>query len=102
VSETFGQRVRYFREKRGITGGQLAATVGRSHSMLSAVENGRRQVHVDELVTFADALGVAPSALLGSNEADHYEQGYEAGYMAAVEGMFARLEDLRPSRGGGE
>jgi transcriptional regulator with XRE-family HTH domain len=62
----------------------LAATVGRSHSMISGIESGARQIHVDELVTFAKALHVPASALLGDTDGDLYRRGFNAGWAAAM------------------
>lgn len=91
---TFGERIRYYREARGMSQKELAATVGRSHPMLSAIENGKRQIHVDELVTFARALAVNPSALIGSDEADLYAKGYVAGRDQALAQVRVALDRM--------
>jgi transcriptional regulator with XRE-family HTH domain len=101
----FGERVRHFRTLRGMSQKQLAATVDRSHSMVAMIEQGRRQIHVDELVTFAYALNVPPTALLGSDDADHYAQGFREGWEAALSRVHSGLRDLltppAPSSTGG-
>jgi transcriptional regulator with XRE-family HTH domain len=90
----FGSRVRHIRNLRGMTQKELAATVDRGHSMLAAIEGGYRQVHVDELVTFAWALNVSPMALLGHDEADHYGEGYKAGWNEALVQVHKSLRGL--------
>lgn len=102
MSGSFGERVRFYRTERGTTQAALAAVVGRSHSMMSAIENGTRKVHVDELVAFADALNVPASALLGAPEADRFAEGWRYGYdtaMARVERAVASVrEGHRPGQ----
>jgi transcriptional regulator with XRE-family HTH domain len=39
----FGQRLRHFRRLRGLTLAELGARVGRAPSVLSLLENGRRE-----------------------------------------------------------
>lgn len=99
----FGGRVRHFREARGMTQGALAATVGRSHSMLSAIEHGTRQAHIDELLVFADALRVPPTALLGTEDRDRFAEGYDAGFAAAIDrvrGLLDASTSAPPEQGG--
>lgn len=80
MSETFGQRVRRMRLERGLTQRDLGRVVGRSGSMIAAIESGNRQIHVDELSAFADALGVVPAALVATRaDAFNYQEGFDAG-----------------------
>lgn len=90
----FGQRVRHFRTLRGISQKELAGTVDRSHSMVAMIEQGRRQIHVDELVKFAWALNVSPMALIGGDEADRYAEGYAAGWHEALKQVHRSLRGL--------
>lgn len=81
---TFGQRIRHYREARGISQQELASSVGRGHAMISMLERGQRQIHVDEIVTFARVLNVPAIALLGDEAGDLYSEGYRDGYDAAL------------------
>jgi transcriptional regulator with XRE-family HTH domain len=58
---TFGEAVRYLREKRGLTLRALAGKVGVSPPFLSDLEHNRRST--DKQDELARALGVAPDVL---------------------------------------
>jgi predicted transcriptional regulator/DNA-binding XRE family transcriptional regulator len=61
---TFGQRLRHYRQARGLTLAELGRRVGRAPSALSALENGRREPKLSLLRALADALGVTTEDLL--------------------------------------
>jgi transcriptional regulator with XRE-family HTH domain len=68
--ETIGQRIRRFREERGLTPSALAEEAGVAKSYLSALENdhggtNHRRPSADTLYRLAQVLGVAMSDLLG-------------------------------------
>lgn len=57
-------RIKYWREKRGMTQPQLAEKTGLSQPAISTLETGRRRFQVNELKLIADALGVGELDLL--------------------------------------
>jgi XRE family transcriptional regulator, fatty acid utilization regulator len=61
---TFGQRLRHLRRARGLTLAELGERVGRAPSVLSLLENGRREPKLSLLEQLAAALGVTPAELL--------------------------------------
>jgi XRE family transcriptional regulator, fatty acid utilization regulator len=61
---TFGQRLRHLRRARGLTLGDLGAVVGKAPSVLSLLENGRREPKLSLIEQLAAALGVSVSDLL--------------------------------------
>jgi XRE family transcriptional regulator, fatty acid utilization regulator len=61
---TFGQRLRHLRRSRGLTLGDLGAAVGKAPSVLSLLENGRREPKLSLIEQLAAALGVPASDLL--------------------------------------
>src|SRR5580692_11294018 len=61
---TFGQRLRHLRRARGLTLGDLSAVVGKAPSVLSLLENGRREPKLSLIEQLATALGVPVSDLL--------------------------------------
>lgn len=68
--ETIGQRIRRFREERGLTPSALAEEAGVAKSYLSALEHdegrsSQRRPSADTLYRLAEVLGVAMSDLLG-------------------------------------
>jgi transcriptional regulator with XRE-family HTH domain len=69
-SETIGQRIRRYRQDRGMSLSQLAVASGVSKSYLSELEsmNGNDTAHgpsADVLYRIGNALGIAMSDLLG-------------------------------------
>jgi predicted transcriptional regulator/transcriptional regulator with XRE-family HTH domain len=60
----FGQRLRHARRARGLTLADLGAKVGRTPSVLSLIENGKREPRLSLVELLASALGVPVSELL--------------------------------------
>jgi XRE family transcriptional regulator, fatty acid utilization regulator len=60
----FGQRLRHLRRSRQLTLSQLAERVGRAPSVLSLLENGRREPKLSMIEALASALAVPPAELL--------------------------------------
>jgi XRE family transcriptional regulator, fatty acid utilization regulator len=61
---TFGQRLRYLRRARGFTLGELGERVGKAPSVLSLLENGKREPKLSLLEELATALSVPVSELV--------------------------------------
>ena len=61
---TFGQRLRHARRARGLTLAELGAQVGRTPSVLSLIENGRREPRLSLVEQLAAALSVPVAELL--------------------------------------
>jgi transcriptional regulator with XRE-family HTH domain len=74
LREIFGERVRFFRKRQGLLqtdmpgllaeAGYRAAEGGPSGSQVSLVERGQAAVSLEMIFSYAQALGVAPIALL--------------------------------------
>jgi transcriptional regulator with XRE-family HTH domain len=68
-AETVGQRIQRYRQDKGMTAAQLAATASLSKSYISELEHASdesgRGPSADVLYRIAQALGVAMSDLLG-------------------------------------
>ena len=60
----FGQRLRHARRARGLTLADLGARVGRTPSVLSLIENGRREPRLSLVEQLATALDVPVTELL--------------------------------------
>lgn len=61
-----GERIAFYRRRRGLTQGVLAHLVGRSEDWLSKIERGQRELHnLDLLVEIAKHLRVTVGDLLG-------------------------------------
>ncbi|MGC2006288.1 helix-turn-helix domain-containing protein, partial [Trebonia sp.] len=61
---TFGQRLRHVRRARGMTLADLGARVGRTPSVLSLIENGKREPRLTLVEQLATTLGVPVGELL--------------------------------------
>jgi len=61
---TLGQRVRYLRRARGMTLAELGAKVGCAPSVLSLLENGKREPRLSMVEQLASALSVPVTELL--------------------------------------
>ncbi len=61
---TFGQRLRHARRARGLTLAELGERVGRTPSVLSLIENGRREPRLSLVEQLATALSVPVPDLL--------------------------------------
>jgi XRE family transcriptional regulator, fatty acid utilization regulator len=61
---TFGQRLRYARRARGLTLAELGARVDRTPSVLSLIENGKREPRLTLVEQLATALSVPVAELL--------------------------------------
>src|ERR1700730_2716009 len=60
----FGQRLRHARRARGLTLAELGERVGRAPSVLSLIENGRREPKLSLIEALAAALSVTTEELL--------------------------------------
>ena len=60
----FGQRLRHLRRSRGLTLAELGERVGRAPSVLSLLENGRREPKLSLIESLANALGVTSDELM--------------------------------------
>lgn len=60
-----GERIRIFREKRGLSQHELGNIIGVSNSRVSNWEQGINRPNSDILAELCTALNVSPSSLLG-------------------------------------
>lgn len=88
-----GERVRYWRTRRGLDRKTLAGRVGRSESWLKAIELGQRElVRLPMLEKVAAALGVTVQALTDPVEAERAVRMPDAAEVAAITGALGRYE----------
>src|SRR5215831_19912780 len=62
--QVFGQRLRHARRSRGLTLTELGERIGRAPSVLSLIENGRREPKLSLIEQLATALSVPATELL--------------------------------------
>lgn len=64
VKRAFGQRLRALRLARQWSQEHLASVVGLDRSYVGSVERGERNVSLQNIVKFAEALEVPPASLM--------------------------------------
>ena len=69
-----GQRIREFRERRGITQAKLARMLGFNVNTMQFREVGRRAIPVDDLYLTAQALGVTVRQLIPLEVPGEYDE----------------------------
>ena len=66
---TMYERIRYLREKLGMTQQDLADKTGyKTASAVNKIELGLRDINQHKIIAFASALGVSPSYLINGND----------------------------------
>ncbi|WP_166354947.1 XRE family transcriptional regulator [Phytoactinopolyspora limicola] len=79
---TLGQRIRHARRTKGMTLGALAAAVDRAPSLLSQIENGKREPRLALIQSLASVLDVQVTELI-KQEAPSYRAGLEIALVRA-------------------
>jgi transcriptional regulator with XRE-family HTH domain len=64
VAVRFGKRLRYLREKAGMSQGDLSHNFGIDRGHVSDLENGKKKVGLSMLETLADGFGITISELM--------------------------------------
>ncbi|MGH7868362.1 MAG: helix-turn-helix domain-containing protein [Candidatus Dormibacteraceae bacterium] len=63
LRRSFGERVRFLREHRGLSQERFAEQAGVHRTYVSSVERGQRNIGLDNIHAFANALAVSPARL---------------------------------------
>lgn len=61
--QDFGERLRRFRDEAGMTGRELASTLGWPHSKVSKLETGKQTAEDSDLTQWLDAIGASESTV---------------------------------------
>ena len=69
--KAFGIVISKLRVQKGLTQERLSGLAGIARSHLVALENGEKTVKLDTMWRIADALGIKPSELIKSIEAEN-------------------------------
>ena len=64
LAKLFGRAVRELREKQGLKRMDLARRMSVQHTRVAQIENGKVDPQVSTVLAVAEAMNVAPSALL--------------------------------------
>jgi transcriptional regulator with XRE-family HTH domain len=94
-----GRRVRYWRERRGMTRKHFGDLVGRSASWVDKIESGERKLdRLSLLEQIAEALGVSPNVLVDDEQSRLVAQCPDPVEIAAIRAALQRYESLAPVR----
>ena len=75
MSETFGSRVKYYREIAGISQERLSEMMGyKSKNAVWNIEKDKSNLPAKKLLILADILGVSPDVLLGGKTIEEKKQ----------------------------
>ena len=64
IKQIFGNNIKHYREKKGLTQQQLADLTGLNRVYITDVEGGKRNVTLDIMAKFSAGLGVKLGTLL--------------------------------------
>lgn len=64
IKQIFGNNIKHYREKKGLTQQQLADLTGLNRVYITDVEGGKRNVTLDVMAKFSEGLGVKIGTLL--------------------------------------
>ena len=67
-NRSIGKALQLVRVERDLTQVELAASLGKPQSFISKIESGERSLHVYELFSYAEALGMDAQELVGHLE----------------------------------
>ena len=64
VHANIGERISWLRRLRGLKQKDLAELVGKSKATIASIEGGKLDLSINQLGTYAGALGVKPKSLI--------------------------------------
>ncbi|MFE3205695.1 helix-turn-helix domain-containing protein [Embleya sp. NPDC059237] len=95
TQRTIGQRVSYWRERRGLTQRELAIRLGKSLSWMEKIESGERALERLPLVdAVAEALRIDVQILLGREPARDSDTCLDGVEVAAIRRALERYDTL--------
>ena len=64
ISEKLGKNIKKIRTRKGMSQGDICRALEMDRGYMSAIENGKKNITIQQLERLAQALGVSPSELL--------------------------------------
>ena len=71
-SKAFGKRLKSYRTFKKLTQKEVAKTLDVPHSAISDIENGKRNVSVNELIILSKIYGRSVDEMLNGKQYDYY------------------------------
>ena len=75
--KTIGEKIREYRQKRGLTQDALAAELHISSQAISKWENGQTMPDINLLVPISKVLGISLNDLLGTDRREEFERKFQ-------------------------
>lgn len=64
ISERLGKNIKKIRTRKGMSQGDICRVLDMDRGYMSAIENGKKNITIQQLERLAQALGVSPDKLL--------------------------------------
>ena len=71
IKKSFGSRIKYYRNLKGLTQSQLAQAIGRTEETVSHIERGLNSTQLEVIQNIATVLSVEMSDLFDFNSHGH-------------------------------
>lgn len=85
MDENYGERIKSYRIKLGLTQGQVAAEMDVTPGYISNVENGRTAMSLRFLIYYAKLTGITLDELVGNLEPDYKTSSLDHALMAEIQ-----------------
>ena len=87
MTDNYGEQIKSYRIKLGLTQNQLAAEMDVTPGYISNVENGRTAMSLRFLIYYAKLMGVTLDELVGTLEPEYTSNALENALMAEISKM---------------
>ena len=87
MTDNYGEQIKSYRIKLGLTQNQVAAEMDVTPGYISNVENGRTAMSLRFLIYYAKLMGVTLDELVGTLEPEYTSNALENALMAEISKM---------------
>ena len=87
MTDNYGEQIKSYRIKLGLTQNQVAAEMDVTPGYISNVENGRTAMSLRFLIYYAKLMGVTLDELVGNLEPEYTSNALENALMAEISKM---------------
>ena len=87
MTENYGEQIKSYRVKLGLTQNQVAAEMDVTPGYISNVENGRTAMSLRFLIYYAKLMGVTLDELVGNLESEYTSNALDNALMAEISKM---------------
>ena len=84
MDENYGERIKSYRIKLGLTQGQVASEMDVTPGYISNVENGRTAMSLRFLIYYAKLMGITLDELVGNLEPDYKTNSLDNALIAEI------------------